>query len=70
MTRERVWSEGGEPAIVKNSLGRAASHTVLGAISSVGAINVSMRESWNVKREKAAEATKLRAPNHKIAMTK
>lgn len=49
MTRERAWSTREEPAVVETPSGRATSHTVLGAISSVGVVNVSMRESGNVK---------------------
>ncbi|KAG1554949.1 hypothetical protein G6F49_007578 [Rhizopus delemar] len=36
MTRERAWSTREEPAVVETPSGRATSHTVLGAISSVG----------------------------------
>ncbi|KAG1450377.1 hypothetical protein G6F56_008368 [Rhizopus delemar] len=70
MTRERAWSARGEPAIVETPSGRATSHTVLGAISSVGVVNVSMREPGNVKRRKMAGATKRKAPSDKISMPK
>lgn len=70
MTRERAWSARGEPAIVETLSGRATSHTVLGAISSVGVVNVFMREPENVKRRKVAGATKRKAPSDKISMRK
>ncbi|KAI7847118.1 hypothetical protein BDC45DRAFT_578552 [Circinella umbellata] len=47
MTRERAWSIRGEPAVVETPSGKAVSHTVLGAISSIGVVNVSMREPGN-----------------------
>ncbi|KAG0742553.1 hypothetical protein G6F57_006409 [Rhizopus arrhizus] len=68
MTRERAWSTRGEPAVVEALSGRAASHTVLGAISSVGVVNVSMKEPGNVKRRKAVGATKRKALGDKLSM--
>ncbi|KAG2209301.1 hypothetical protein INT46_003970 [Mucor plumbeus] len=70
MTRERAWSARVEPATVETPSGRATSHTVLGTISSVGVVNVSMREPGNVKRRKVAGATKRKAPSDKISMPK
>lgn len=70
MTRERAWSARGEPAIVETPSGRATSHTVLGAISSVEVVNVSMKEPGNVKRKKVAGTTKRKAPSDKISMPK
>ena len=43
---------------------------MLGAISSVGVVNVSMREPGNVKRRKVAGVTKRKAPSDKISMPK
>lgn len=70
MTRERAWSLRGEPAVVETPSGKAVSHTVLGAISSVGVVNVSMREPGNVKRRKVAGATKRKAPSDKLSTPK
>lgn len=67
MTRSRSWSKRGEPAIVETPSGRAISHTVLGAISSVGVINVSMRQPGNIKRRKVVGATKRKAPGDKLS---
>ncbi|KAG2193770.1 hypothetical protein INT47_006052 [Mucor saturninus] len=52
MTRERVWSARGEPAIVETPSGRATSHTMLGAISSVGVVNMSMAPSDKISMPK------------------
>ncbi|ORE14475.1 hypothetical protein BCV71DRAFT_187237 [Rhizopus microsporus] len=53
MTRERAWSARGEPAIVETPSGRATSHTVLGAISSVGVVNVSHERAWECEEKKS-----------------
>lgn len=70
MIRERASSISGEPAIVETPSGKATSHTVLGAISSVGLVNVSMREPGSVKRRKVVGATKRKAPGDKLSMPK
>ncbi|KAG2210093.1 hypothetical protein INT45_013875 [Circinella minor] len=68
--KRAVWSTRGEPAVVETPSGRATSHTVLGAISSAGVVNVSMREPGNVKRRKVAGATKRKAPSDKLSTPK
>jgi transposase len=68
MTRGRAWSAIGEPVIVETPSGRAVSHTVLGAISSAGVVNVSTREPGNVKRRKVVGATKCKALGDKVSV--
>ncbi|KAG1473609.1 hypothetical protein G6F56_000857 [Rhizopus delemar] len=69
MTRGRAWSAIGKPAIVETPSGRAVSHTVLGAISSAGVVNVSMREPGNIKRRKVVGATKRKTPGDKLSVS-
>ncbi|CAO3653330.1 unnamed protein product [Mucor hiemalis] len=69
MTRRgRARSAVGEPAVVETPSRRAVSHTVLGAISSAGVVNVSMREPGNVKRREVVGATKRKAPGDKVSV--
>jgi hypothetical protein len=68
MTRGRAWSAVGEPAVVETPFGRAVSHTVLGAISFAGVVNVSMREPGNIKRRKVIGATKRKAPSDQVSV--
>ncbi|KAI8971705.1 hypothetical protein BDF20DRAFT_825227 [Mycotypha africana] len=66
--RGRALSAVGEPAVVETPSGRAVFHTVWGAISSAGVINVSMRELDNVKRREIAGATKRKAPGDRVSV--
>ncbi|KAG1470052.1 hypothetical protein G6F56_002901 [Rhizopus delemar] len=68
MTRGRAWSAIGKPVIVETPSGRAVSHTVLGAISSAGVVNMSMREPGNKKRRKVVGATKRKTPGDKVSV--
>ncbi|EIE86178.1 hypothetical protein G6F46_010706 [Rhizopus delemar] len=70
MTRGKAWSKVGEPVIKVISSTRAVSKAALGAISSVGAVNVSVREAGNVKRRKVVGATKRKAPGNCLTLHK
>ena len=52
MRRSRGWSKRGTQAVVTTPSARGVSHTVIGAISAIGVVNLSMRESGNAKRKK------------------
>ena len=67
VTCSRGWSERGKLVIVETPPGRAISYTGLGAISSVGVVNVSMRQPGNIKRRKVVGATKRKAPGNKLS---
>ncbi|KAK4510780.1 SCF ubiquitin ligase complex subunit cdc4 [Mucor velutinosus] len=69
MTRGRAWSKKGEPAIEETPSTKAVSKTALGAVSSAGVVNVSIREAGNVKR-KVAGATKRKAPEDWLNLPK
>ncbi|KAI8636537.1 hypothetical protein BD408DRAFT_376719, partial [Parasitella parasitica] len=58
MRRSRAWSEGGTEAVIESPSARGVSHTIIGAISAFGVVNVSMREPGNVKKRKVVGATK------------
>ncbi|KAG0738275.1 hypothetical protein G6F57_001967 [Rhizopus arrhizus] len=49
MRRSRGWSAKGSAAIVETPSTKANSQTVLGAISAFGVVNLTMRESGNIK---------------------
>ncbi|KAG2209691.1 hypothetical protein INT47_001837 [Mucor saturninus] len=70
MRRSRGWSQRGTEAIITTPSVRGVSHTVIGAISAIGVVNLSMRESGNVKRRKVAGATKRKAPEDKLSVPK
>ncbi|KAI8884478.1 hypothetical protein K501DRAFT_161332, partial [Backusella circina FSU 941] len=64
----RGWSKRGTEAIITTSSARGVSHTVIGAISAIGVVNLSMRESGNVKRRKVVGATKRKAPQDRLSV--
>jgi hypothetical protein len=70
MTRGKAWSKVGEPAIEVIPFTRAVSKTALGAISSIGVVNVSVREAGNVKRRKVVGATKRKVPGNCLTLPK
>ncbi|KAG2191411.1 hypothetical protein INT47_012674 [Mucor saturninus] len=70
MRRSRGWSQRGTEAIITTPSARGVSHTVIGAISAIGVVNLSMRESGNVKRRKVVGATKRKAPEDKLSVPK
>ncbi|KAG1456101.1 hypothetical protein G6F56_006910 [Rhizopus delemar] len=49
---------------------RATSHSVLGAISAIGVVNMKLRESGNLKRRKVVGATKRKAPEDQLSVPK
>lgn len=61
MHRSRAWSRRGTQAIIESTSARGVSHTVIGAVSSFGVVNVSMRETGSVKKRKVVGATKRKA---------
>jgi hypothetical protein len=60
MRRSHGWSPRGEDAVVTTPPVKATSHSVLGAISAVGVVNISLKESGNIKRRKVVGAKKLK----------
>ncbi|KAI9265456.1 hypothetical protein EDC94DRAFT_604924 [Helicostylum pulchrum] len=50
--RSRGWSPRGSKTITETPSTKATSHSVFGAISTVGVVNMKLRESGNVKRRK------------------
>lgn len=61
MRRSRAWSRRGIQAIIESPSARGVSHTVIGAVSAFGVVNVSMRETGNVKKRRVVGATKQKA---------
>jgi hypothetical protein len=49
--RSRAWSQRGTQAIIESPSARTVSHTIIDAISAFGAVNVSIRNPGNVKKE-------------------
>lgn len=70
MTRGRAWSKVGEPVIEITPSTKAVSKTALGAVSSAGVVNVSVREAGSVKRRKVAGAPKRKAPGDRLSVPK
>lgn len=62
MHRTRGWAPRGKLAIEETTSARGVSHTVIGAISAYGVVNVSLREPGNVKKRKVVGAKKRKAP--------
>ncbi|EIE92067.1 hypothetical protein RO3G_16778 [Rhizopus delemar RA 99-880] len=58
MRRSRGWAQRGKPAIEETTSARGVSHTVIGAISAYGVVNVSLREPGNVKKRRVVGAKK------------
>ncbi|GAA5813077.1 hypothetical protein MFLAVUS_006544 [Mucor flavus] len=58
MRRSRRWYKRGTEAVITTLSSRGVSHTVIGAILAIGVVNLSMRESGNIKRRKFVGATK------------
>lgn len=51
--RTRGWAPRGKLAIEETTSARSVSHTVIGAISAYGVMNVSLREPGNAKKKKS-----------------
>ncbi|CEP18938.1 hypothetical protein [Parasitella parasitica] len=70
MRRSRGWSPRGSQAITTTPSIKATSHSVLGAISAAGVVNVKLRESGNIKGRKVVGATKRKAPEYQLSVLK
>ncbi|KAI8886883.1 hypothetical protein K501DRAFT_269461 [Backusella circina FSU 941] len=68
MRRSRGWSARGEKAVTTTPSTRATSHTVFGAISAVRVVNVSIRESRNIKRRRVVGNKKRKVPENNISV--
>ncbi|KAI8991925.1 hypothetical protein BDF20DRAFT_810811 [Mycotypha africana] len=53
MRRSKAWSQHGRQMIIELLSAGRVPHTVMGAISSFGVVNVSLREPGNAKKRKA-----------------
>ena len=62
MRRSRVWSKRGTQVIIESSSVRAASHTIIGAVSAFGVVNVNIQDPGNIKKRRVVGATKRKAP--------
>ncbi|KAG1054585.1 hypothetical protein G6F43_003415 [Rhizopus delemar] len=67
MRRSRGWTQRGKPAIEERASARGVSHTVIGAVSALGVVNVSMREPGNVKKRRVVGAKKRKVPEDAVA---
>jgi hypothetical protein len=65
----RAWSQRDTQAIIESPSARAVSHTIIGAISTFGALNISIRYSGNIKRRKIIGATKRKIPGDTASAT-
>ncbi|KAG2226244.1 hypothetical protein INT45_005916 [Circinella minor] len=70
MRRSRGWSPRGSKSITETPSTKATSHSVLGAISAIGVVNMKLRESGNLKRRKVMGATKRKAPEGQMSVPK
>jgi hypothetical protein len=70
MRRSRGWPAKGSTAIVEAPSTKSNSQTVIGTISAFGVVNLTMRESGNIKRRKVVGATKRKAPEDRISIPK
>lgn len=70
MRRSRGWSPRGSKSITETPSTKATSHSVLGAISAIGVVNMKLRESGNLKRRKVMGATKRKAPEGQLSVPK
>lgn len=61
MRRTRGWSKQGTQAVIETPSARGASHTIIGAISAYGVVNVSVRDPGNTKKRRVVGATKRKA---------
>lgn len=61
MRRSRGWSKKGNEAIVETPSARGVSHTVIGAISAFGVVNVSVRDPGNTRKRRVVGSTKRKA---------
>lgn len=62
MRRSRAWSQRDTQAIIESPSARAVPHTIIGAVSAFGAVNVSIRDPGNVKERRIVGATRRKAP--------
>lgn len=67
MRRTRGWAQRGKPAIEETPSARGVSHTIIGAISAYGVVNVSLREPGNVKKRRVVGAKKRKAPEGAVS---
>ncbi|KAG1145525.1 hypothetical protein G6F37_003396 [Rhizopus arrhizus] len=70
MRRNRGWPAKGSTAIVEAPSTKSNSQTVIGAISAFGVVNLTMRESGNIKRRKVVGAIKRKAVEDRIVIPK
>jgi transposase len=70
MRRSRGWSPCGSKTITETPSTKATSHSVLGAISAVGVVNMKLRESGNLKRRKVVGTSKRKAPEDQLSVPK
>ncbi|KAG2209381.1 hypothetical protein INT45_010803, partial [Circinella minor] len=70
MHRSRGWSPRSSKSITETPSTKATSHSVLGAISAIGVVNMKLRESGNLKRRKVMGATKRKAPEGQLSVPK
>ena len=61
MRRSRGWSTRGTQAVIETPSARAVSHTIIGAITAYGVLNVSLRDTGNAKKRKVDGAKKRKA---------
>jgi hypothetical protein len=70
MRCSRGWSAKDSAAIVETPSTKANLQTVIGAISAFGIVNLTMRESGNIKRRKVVGATNRKALEDRISVLK
>lgn len=69
MRRSRAWSKKGTEAVIPTASTRAVSHTVIGAISAIGVVNITMRVPLSPKKIKIQGGKKRKAAppkSHKL----
>ena len=68
MRRSRGWSAQGTRAIVVTPSTKGTSHTVIGAISAIGVVNLSLRKAGNTKKRRVVGATKRKAHEDRLSV--
>lgn len=70
MRRSRAWSKKGTEAVIPTASTRAVSHTVIGAISAISVINITMRVPLSPKKIKIQGGKKRKAAPPKVPEAK
>ncbi|CAO3684171.1 unnamed protein product [Rhizopus stolonifer] len=69
MRRSCSWSASGKIVTTTTPSTKATSHSVFGAISVIGVVNLSMREAGNIKKRRVVGAKRRKGPEDKLTVS-